>query len=208
MTVFSFLRSAEDPAVSFPVIMWKKLSSRRNNHSRTVFFALILCAVIGGLFTAAVPAHAETYTVEISIDGDDLGKVLGPTREEFSSGSWEAGTKNLTFEAKPNAGNVFESWQNEDGEIESINATFTISELDRDWILTAVFDENGSDIHEIEPQNETHRAVVERPEDATGMYMIEEDGSKTYLMFQTYDICMFFLGRDDLCAGHEKCYHK
>lgn len=50
--------------------------------------------------------------------------------------------------------------------------------------------------------------VVALPEDEIGAYALRGDGTKEYLIFQTYDICMAYLGSDDLCAGPERCYHK
>ena len=50
--------------------------------------------------------------------------------------------------------------------------------------------------------------VYPLPEDEIGAYAIRKDGTKEYLIFQTYDICMTYLGRDELCAGPERCYHK
>lgn len=50
--------------------------------------------------------------------------------------------------------------------------------------------------------------VVALPEDEIGAYALREDGTKEYLIFQTYDICMAYLGRDELCTGPERCYHK
>lgn len=46
------------------------------------------------------------------------------------------------------------------------------------------------------------------PEDEIGAYHILPDGTKEYLLFHTYDICMAWLGRDDLCRGPERCFHK
>ena len=50
--------------------------------------------------------------------------------------------------------------------------------------------------------------VVGLPEDEIGAYAIELDGRKQYLIFQTYDICMAYLGSEELCRGNERCYHK
>ena len=50
--------------------------------------------------------------------------------------------------------------------------------------------------------------VVALPEDEIGAYALRADGTKEYLIFQTYDICMAYLGRDELCRGPERCYHK
>ena len=50
--------------------------------------------------------------------------------------------------------------------------------------------------------------VVPLPEDEVGAYKILDDGTKEYLLFHTYDICMAWLGRDELCRGPERCYHK
>ena len=48
----------------------------------------------------------------------------------------------------------------------------------------------------------------ELPEDEIGSYWIMEDGTKEYLLFHTYDICMAWLGNPALCEGPERCYHK
>ena len=50
--------------------------------------------------------------------------------------------------------------------------------------------------------------VYALPEDEVGAYALNPDGTKEYLLFHTYDICMFYLGRDDLCSGYEHCFHK
>ena len=46
------------------------------------------------------------------------------------------------------------------------------------------------------------------PEDEIGAYHLNDDGTKEYLLFHTYDICMAWLGSDDLCQSNERCYHK
>ncbi|MBQ4514021.1 MAG: leucine-rich repeat domain-containing protein [Anaerolineaceae bacterium] len=46
------------------------------------------------------------------------------------------------------------------------------------------------------------------PEDEIGAYKLNPDGTKEYLIFQTYDVCMHYLGSEDLCSGNERCYHK
>ncbi|MBQ6519901.1 MAG: BspA family leucine-rich repeat surface protein [Anaerolineaceae bacterium] len=51
-------------------------------------------------------------------------------------------------------------------------------------------------------------AVYALPEDEIGAYAEGPDGVRTYLIFQTYDICMKYLGSDELCSGNERCYHK
>ncbi len=51
-------------------------------------------------------------------------------------------------------------------------------------------------------------AVYALPEDEIGAYALRTDGTKEYLLFHTYEICMNYLGRDELCRGPERCYHK
>lgn len=51
-------------------------------------------------------------------------------------------------------------------------------------------------------------AVYALPEDEIGAYELRDDGTKEYLIFQTYDICMNYLGSEELCQGNERCYHK
>ena len=50
--------------------------------------------------------------------------------------------------------------------------------------------------------------VYALPEDEIGAYTIRKDGTKEYLIFHTYDICMRWLGSDELCRGYERCFHK
>ena len=50
--------------------------------------------------------------------------------------------------------------------------------------------------------------VYALPEDEIGAYHILPDGTKEYLLFHTYDICMAWLGSDELCRGPERCFHK
>ena len=50
--------------------------------------------------------------------------------------------------------------------------------------------------------------VYSLPEDEIGAYSIRADGTKEYLLFHTYDICMQWLGSDEMCRGYERCFHK
>ena len=50
--------------------------------------------------------------------------------------------------------------------------------------------------------------VYPLPEDEIGAYTILKDGTKEYLLFHTYDICIAWLGSDELCRGPEHCFHK
>ena len=50
--------------------------------------------------------------------------------------------------------------------------------------------------------------VYALPEDEIGAYTLRKDGTKEYLLFHTYDICMQYLGSDELCRGYERCFHK
>ncbi len=50
--------------------------------------------------------------------------------------------------------------------------------------------------------------AVPLPEDEIGAYHLLQDGTKEYLLFHTYDICMAWLGNDELCSGPERCFHK
>ena len=61
--------------------------------------------------------------------------------------------------------------------------------------------DNGSSM----PEEPVVRAL---PEDEIGAYKLNEDGTKEYLLFHTYSLCMDWLGRDELCRGYERCFHK
>ena len=50
--------------------------------------------------------------------------------------------------------------------------------------------------------------VYPLPEDEIGAYALRKDGTKEYLLFQTYDICMWYLGSEELCESNQRCYHK
>lgn len=52
-------------------------------------------------------------------------------------------------------------------------------------------------------------SVVPLPEDGIGAYRIDpESGQKEYLLFQTYEICMQWLGDDAKCRDSHYCYGK
>lgn len=51
-------------------------------------------------------------------------------------------------------------------------------------------------------------AVYALPEDEIGAYVLNPDGTKEYLLFHTYELCMMYLGSDELCSGPERCFHK
>ena len=50
--------------------------------------------------------------------------------------------------------------------------------------------------------------VFPLPEDEIGAYKMDPWGKKEYLIFHTYEICMRWLGSDELCSGYERCFHK
>ena len=46
------------------------------------------------------------------------------------------------------------------------------------------------------------------PEDTVGSYVITDDGEKEYVVFNSYDICMNYLGNDELCNNSGRTYKK
>ena len=55
--------------------------------------------------------------------------------------------------------------------------------------------------HELNYDSEAEVHVL--PEDSVGAYTIGPDGQKEYVVFETYEICMNYLGNADLCSsGH------
>jgi hypothetical protein len=60
----------------------------------------------------------------------------------------------------------------------------------------------------LKPQEEEELFIIGLPEDEIGAYAEGPDGTREYLIFQTYDICMNYLGSEELCHGNERCYHK
>ena len=76
-----------------------------------------------------------------------------------------------------------------------------INEKDKKIVVTVylIFDD-GSRPDEIK--------VYALPEDEIGAYRLNDDGTKEYLLFHTYGICMQWLGQDELCRGYERCFHK
>ena len=46
------------------------------------------------------------------------------------------------------------------------------------------------------------------PEDSIGAYAINDDGEKEYVVFHTYEICMNYLGNDELCRSGGRTYNK
>ncbi len=47
--------------------------------------------------------------------------------------------------------------------------------------------------------------TVEPPNDGIGTYTIDENGKKIYILFNTYETCMYCLGNADLCSQPQHC---
>ena len=45
-------------------------------------------------------------------------------------------------------------------------------------------------------------------EDSIGLYFLTAGGEKEYVMFQTYEICMSYLGSDELCSSNGRTFNK
>lgn len=59
------------------------------------------------------------------------------------------------------------------------------------------------------PQEDKAPKAVPLPEDGIGAYKVDpETGVKEYLLFQTYDICMQWMGDDALCQSPYSCFWK
>ena len=84
-----------------------------------------------------------------------------------------------------------------------LTAKAEINEKDGEIVITVYLIFDGR----IQPKYE-EPVVYPLPEDEIGAYWLKKDGTKEYLLFQTYDICMDWLGSDELCRGYERCYHK
>ncbi len=50
--------------------------------------------------------------------------------------------------------------------------------------------------------------IIILPEDEIGSYVLRGDGTKEYLLFHTYDICIAWLGSDTLCRNYRRCCNK
>lgn len=81
---------------------------------------------------------------------------------------------------------TLESWIDEDGHIE-LNVLWTPKKY------YEIIDEPGVEI---------------LPEDMVGSYVITEDGEKEYVVFESYDICMSYLGDAELCSDPGRTYRK
>lgn len=74
-----------------------------------------------------------------------------------------------------------------------------INEKDKRIVVTVylIFDDGSR------PADEP--VVYALPEDEIGASRVNQDGTKE---FHTYDICMAWLGSEELCSGYERCFHK
>ena len=70
------------------------------------------------------------------------------------------------------------------------------SNLDREWDIV-LYEPNAA-----EPYREK---TVELPNDGIGTYTIDENGKKTYILFDTYETCMYCLGNAELCSQPQHC---
>ena len=193
--------------------------------SRILLYSAILCAVFAGLLTADAPACAQiiqAYTIiTVSINPSGGGTV---TASDYyilvDTNIWRyVKNEDVTLEATPNSGYKFVDWNFKhihDG-VKYDQNPITFPADSNHHLVTANFEEvpeTDSDGQASDPGNKKTSPkpapLPERilPEDEIGAYTLLEDGTKEYLLFHTYDICMAWLANDALCAGPEKCYHK
>lgn len=131
----------------------------------------------------------------------------------------------VTLTATPNNGYSFVNWM-ESGKTVGTELTYSFTAYG-EHDLTANFkaDSDQDDPHpdNLHPEDPVFYPLPEEPvfyaqpeepvvyalpEDEIGAYVLLPDGTKEYLLFHTYAICMDWLRSDELCSGPERCFHK
>lgn len=78
---------------------------------------------------------------------------------------------------------------------------------DESWI-----DENGTIqvnlLWSLELNYDDEAEAYVLPEDSIGVYTIGDDGQKEYLVFHTFEICMNYLGNEELCRSGGRTFNK
>ena len=158
-------------------------------------------------------SKTEEFTLELSAAGQPtVSKALQFDRkvEQLAPGSHPVtisglppvvyGTLSGVFLTEPPAGEVI-LWKYTLSARTEINEKTDGSGQKIVYIRLYLTWDNGSSM----PEEPVVRAL---PEDEIGAYKLNEDGTKEYLLFHTYSLCMNWLGRDELCRGYERCFHK
>ena len=172
---------------------------------------------ITGSGSRGVPFEVKDIKLNPSIsikDGDNIVSKSGSVTLEVKAGETEKSVT-VTFSKKlsdlaPGKYSVTVSGLPESVDIEDygggpakckLSAKAEINELDGNTVIIVylIFKDRSA------PEEP---AVYFLPEDEIGAYALRADGSKEYLLFHTLDICMAWLGREDLCDGPEHCFHK
>lgn len=155
--------------------------------------------------------EAESSSEELTLTLSSNGLAVIPMMPKFDKEITDLapGKYAVTVKGLPSSvssrGQIYSSTGPVEGPVEwkySISVKGEINESDGKMVVRIylIWDDGSVPVEQIR--------VVALPEDEIGAYKLREDGTKEYLIFQTYDICMAYLGRDELCRGPERCYHK
>ena len=206
-----------------------------NDRSRLVLYSAVFGAVSILIFSYAAPAQADKY-IRVEIKPSSGGNITliptgGGSPQTYKDGDvmrlpGSSPNKRIYFTAEPNEGYKFENWTIDGFEYAcSDDGCFFIirnlSEGGGSNFITANFtpvppsgNEGSSGAQTSDPEKPAVNPQPEEPvfyalpEDEIGAYVLLPDGTKEYLLFQTYDICMSWLSSDELCKGPQRCYHK
>ncbi|MBQ6518107.1 MAG: InlB B-repeat-containing protein [Anaerolineaceae bacterium] len=155
--------------------------------------------------------ETESSSEELTLTLSSNGLAVIPMMPKFDKEITDLapGKYAVTVKGLPSSvssrGQIYSSTGPVEGPVEwkySISVKGEINESDGKMVVRIylIWDDGSVPVEQIR--------VVALPEDEIGAYKLREDGTKEYLIFQTYDICMAYLGRDELCRGPERCYHK
>lgn len=155
--------------------------------------------------------EAESSSEELTLTLSSNGLAVIPMMAKFDKEITDLapGKYAVTVKGLPSSvssrGQIYSSTGPVEGPVEwkySISVKGEINESDGKMVVRIylIWDDGSVPVEQIR--------VVALPEDEIGAYKLREDGTKEYLIFQTYDICIAYLGRDELCRGPERCYHK
>ncbi len=216
--------------VLLPFLLRRKNSFRvfetgwLDNRFHVVLSSVILCAVFAGSFAASgtVQASADRLSYHISAEPESSGEfTLKLDLEGFKPLKFEkitiniggSGSVDCELSVTANEGYRFNIWTTDLNDFSCSGNTCSFKCMGGyggDHYITANFisesgDDESSSPETAKPEPPTFYPL---PEDEIGAYALLADGTKEYLLFHTYDICMEWLNSDELCSGPGRCYHK